>query len=125
MLGLRNDGFDNLVQDMLLDLGSMITSYGHIPNGARNYYLSRSQPPFFALMVSHFASDPASWMPLVQKEYDFWMAGPRVAEMPDGSLLNHYWDDLNIPRDESYLEDVTTGNKTSFKGMSRMEYLGI
>ena len=29
----------------------MIEIYGHIPNGNRTYYLSRSQPPVFALMV--------------------------------------------------------------------------
>jgi alpha,alpha-trehalase len=28
--------------------------------------------------------------------------------MPDGSLLNRYWDDRDTPREESYLEDVST-----------------
>ena len=30
---------------------SLIDRYGHIPNGNRTYYLSRSQPPFFRSMV--------------------------------------------------------------------------
>jgi len=30
----------------------------------------------------------------------------RVVAMPDGSILNRYWDDRNTPRDESYREDV-------------------
>lgn len=28
-----------------------IEKYGFIPNGFRQYYLNRSQPPFFSLMV--------------------------------------------------------------------------
>jgi alpha,alpha-trehalase len=31
-----------------------------------------------------------------------------VVRLDDGSLLNRYWDDLAIPRDESYLEDLET-----------------
>ena len=30
----------------------MIRTYGHVPNGSRTYYLSRSQPPFFFKMVA-------------------------------------------------------------------------
>ena len=30
---------------------TMIDSYGFIPNGFRIYFLNRSQPPFFSLMV--------------------------------------------------------------------------
>lgn len=33
----------------------MIKSYGFIPNGFRIYYLNRSQPPFFGLMVRDLA----------------------------------------------------------------------
>ncbi len=31
-----------------------------------------------------------------------------VVRMPDGSLLNRYWDDRDTPRDESWREDVET-----------------
>jgi alpha,alpha-trehalase len=31
--------------------------------------------------------------------------------MPDGSLLNRYWDDRALPRDESYAEDLETAGK--------------
>jgi len=30
----------------------------------------------------------------------------RVVAMPDGSILNRYWDDRDTPRDESYREDT-------------------
>ena len=33
--------------------------------------------------------------------------------MPDGSLLNRYYDDRDTPRDESYAEDVETAAKAS------------
>ena len=102
-----------------------IDAYGHIPNGNRTYYLSRSQPPFFAAMVELIADeagDPAERsMPnscrALGEEYDFWMEGAdalepgsahrRVVRLKDGTLLNRYWDDRDIPREESYREDVT------------------
>ncbi|MTD86114.1 trehalase family glycosidase, partial [Escherichia coli] len=31
-----------------------------------------------------------------------------VVRMPDGSLLNRYWDDRDTPRDEPWLKDVAT-----------------
>ncbi|SQJ08855.1 cytoplasmic trehalase [Salmonella enterica subsp. enterica] len=54
----------------------------------------------------------------LKMEYAFWMDGAEslalnqayrhVVRMPDGSLLNRYWDDRDTPRDESWLEDVET-----------------
>jgi alpha,alpha-trehalase len=32
--------------------------------------------------------------------------------LPDGTLLNRYWDDLDIPRDEAYLEDIETAKQS-------------
>ena len=51
MLGLEQSGKHTLAVDMLKDFAFEIDRYAHIPNGNRSYYLSRSQPPFFALMV--------------------------------------------------------------------------
>lgn len=50
MLGLAVDGQQPLVETMLVDFVATVETHGHIPNGMRTYYLSRSQPPFFALM---------------------------------------------------------------------------
>jgi alpha,alpha-trehalase len=54
----------------------------------------------------------------VRAEYFYWMAGAacldasgaceHVVRMPDGSLLNRYWDARDTPRDESFAEDVAT-----------------
>ncbi|WP_267221793.1 alpha,alpha-trehalase TreA [Novosphingobium clariflavum] len=128
MLGLKADGRRDLVESMIDDFVSLIERYGHIPNGARTYYLSRSQPPFFALMLDlSEQADPAvraRRLAALRKEYAYWMAGEacaktgkkpcaRVVPMPDGSLLNRYWDDRDTPRDESFAEDRATAAKAS------------
>ncbi|HEY9185772.1 MAG TPA: alpha,alpha-trehalase TreF [Salegentibacter sp.] len=125
MLGLQEDGEIESIRNMLDNFAWLIENYGFIPNGNRTYYLSRSQPPFFARMVGLLAEIQGEqvyleYLPALQKEYDFWMAGSqnrevgayrRVVRLPDGELLNRYWDDKNSPRPESYREDVQTAEK--------------
>ncbi|MFN3877374.1 MAG: alpha,alpha-trehalase TreF [Brevundimonas sp.] len=122
MLGLKADGQQPLIESMLENFEALIANHGHIPNGARTYYLSRSQPPFFALMVGlSERTDPASrrtQLEAMKREHAFWMSGAacvtataaceHVVRMPDGSLLNRYWDARETPRDESWAEDVAT-----------------
>jgi alpha,alpha-trehalase len=122
MLGLRVDGQQPLIEAMIDDFVSLIERYGHIPNGTRSYYLSRSQPPFFALMVDLSANADAKVaarrLAAMRAEHDYWMAGRRcvaaagacehVVAMPDGSLLNRYRDARDTPRDESFAEDRAT-----------------
>ena len=45
MLGLAESGREDLLKCMVDNFAWMIENYGHIPNGNRTYYLSRSQPP--------------------------------------------------------------------------------
>jgi len=110
MLGLVQSGRTDLVRDMLDNFAYLIETVGHIPNGNRSYYLSRSQPPFFAAMVGLYAqaTDTAQalrYLDALEAEHAFWMAGPRVVKLPDGSMLNRYWDDLPEPRPEAYRPD--------------------
>ncbi len=60
-------------------LAWLIERYGHIPNGNRTYYLSRSQPPVFALMVELFEEDGVRgakrYLDHLKMEYAFWMDG--------------------------------------------------
>ncbi len=120
MLGLARSGRLDLVRGMLDNFAYLIRTLGHIPNGNRTYYLSRSQPPYFAAMVSLYAqaTDSAHALPYLdalEAEHAFWMDGAervkpgeayrRVARLPDGSLLNRYWDDRDDPRPESYRPD--------------------
>ena len=112
MLGLAHDGRDDLVESMLRNFESLIERYGHIPNGTRSYYLSRSQPPFLALMAglskTTARAETLRQLAALQSEHSYWMDGKSAVRMPDGAVLNRYWDDLDTPRDESYAEDVAT-----------------
>lgn len=128
MLGLEQSGRHDVAVDMVKNFAYLIDRYGHIPNGNRTYYLSRSQPPFFAAMVNLIAGREGDavygrYLSQLQREYDFWMDGAttlarsqahrRVVRLHDGTLLNRYWDDRQTPREESYREDVDTARASS------------
>jgi alpha,alpha-trehalase len=122
MLGLAASGKTALVQSMVDNFSYLIDTYGHIPNGNRSYYISRSQPPFYSLMIDLLAqikgdSIYVHYLPQLEKEYDFWMEGTnqlsdrcraikRVVFMDHGRIMNRYWDAENAPRPESYRHDV-------------------
>jgi alpha,alpha-trehalase len=125
MLGLEESGRHDMALNMVRNFVSLITRYGHVPNGNRTYYLSRSQPPFFAAMVELIADEAgdrravySEFLGALSEEYAFWMEGAdalapgsahrRVVRLDDGTLLNRYWDDRDVPREESYREDVET-----------------
>jgi alpha,alpha-trehalase len=121
MLGLIESNRRDLAEDLVGDFAYFINTYGHVPNGSRTYYLSRSQPPFFFEMVSLLENhDPpaafARYLPQLKAEYAFWMQGAdglrrgtarrHVVALADGSILNRFWDERDTPRDESYREDT-------------------
>ena len=124
MQGLVQSGHADLVKSMLDNFAHLINTVGHIPNGNRTYYLTRSQPPYFAAMVGLYAraTDTAHalvYLDALEKEYAFWMDGAdqlkpgqfyrRAVRMPEGIVLNRYWDDSDEPRPESYRPDVEIG----------------
>lgn len=51
MLGLQASGRWDLIENMVDNFSYLIDTLGFIPNGNRTYYLTRSQPPFYSLMV--------------------------------------------------------------------------
>ena len=123
MLGLAESNHWDKVSDMVANFAYEIDAWGHIPNGNRSYYLSRSQPPFFAFMVELLAQHDGNdalkkYLPQMQKEYSYWMEGvetlkpgqqnKRVVKLADGTVLNRYWDDRDTPRPESWVEDIAT-----------------
>ena len=101
MLGLQVSKQTDLIQSMVKNFAYLIDRFGFIPNGNRTYFLGRSQPPFFSLMLDILAEEidePVlhSYLPQLEKEYAFWMDGAntlaepgdsyrRVVRMPDGS----------------------------------------
>ncbi|HEX6910485.1 MAG TPA: alpha,alpha-trehalase TreF [Longimicrobium sp.] len=122
MLGLVESGRLDLVGSMLDNFAYLVRTIGHVPNGNRTYYLGRSQPPYLAAMVGLYAraADTAQalrWLDALEAEHAFWMDGAdrlapgtahrRAVRLPDGALLNRYWDDRPEPRPESYREDWT------------------
>lgn len=118
--GLLRSGQQDMAQNMLDNFSHLIDTLGFIPNGNRAYYLGRSQPPFYSLIVDRIAGKDRdlflNYHDQLLKEYNFWMDGQnqlsasnaqvkRVVLMPDGSVLNRYWDSYAMPRPESYKED--------------------
>lgn len=112
MLGLRESGRIEMIEHMVQNFAHLIDTIGYIPNGNRIYYLGRSQPPFFMMMVKLLAEIKGEqllshYLPQLEKEYAFWMQrkDQRVVKLPNGSILNRYWDANATPRPESYRED--------------------
>ena len=127
MLGLAEAGKGQLLRDLADNFAFLISRYGFVPNGTRSYYLSRSQPPFFASMVNLIAKDQGNGMllryrPALEREYRYWMQGAeqlapgtaahRVVRLPSGAVLNRYWDESTQPREESYAEDVEAAKRS-------------
>jgi len=128
-LGLAASGQVHMIENMVRNFAYLIDLLGHIPNGNRSYFISRSQPPFFAFMVELLANNLGDHIYLeyassLAKEYRFWMDGEetihpgqsaqkRVVRLSDGHYLNRYYDDLPFPRQESYREDIHLAGQSS------------
>ncbi len=112
MLGLVADDRQDLVESMVAGFTDLVERYGHVPNGTRSYYLSRSQPPFlYRMMELSREREPAVLarrLAVLKAEHAFFTAPARSTTLPDGAVLQHYWDARDTPRDESWREDVET-----------------
>jgi alpha,alpha-trehalase len=122
MLGLQISKRVDLIQNMIDNFCYLIDQFGYIPNGNRTYFLGRSQPPFFACMISLLAEEKGEetfvkYLPQLEKEYRFWMDGvdkvdlksasyAHLVMLPDKSILNHYWDESDAPRPEAYVHET-------------------
>ncbi len=51
MLGLKASGKNDLLENMVKNFSYLIDEFGYIPNGNRSYFIGRSQPPFYSLMI--------------------------------------------------------------------------
>jgi alpha,alpha-trehalase len=128
MLGLQASGRIDMIENMVNNFSHLIDTIGYIPNGNRTYYVGRSQPPFFSLMVKLLSEEKGEailvkYLPQLEKEYKFWMTGSqllseenkyqnRVVQMPDGEIMNRYWDANDTARPESYREDVELAHQS-------------
>lgn len=138
MQGLAVSNRYDLIENMLDNFKYLIDTYGHIPNGNRTYYLSRSQPPYFALMVDLLHDKMGDrvykkYFSAMQKEYAWWMEGEgllkngnahrRVVKLADGMVLNRYFDDKKAPREESYYQDMQSS--LDYKSKDQMAYTNL
>lgn len=139
MLGLAADGEWGHVENMIKNFTYMIRKFGFIPTANRTYYLSRSQPPFFSHMVRLVARHRnrtltlLEYLPYILGEHRYWMRGRRTVEkldeaaamrhvvrMPDGTLMNRYFDDKKTPRPESMHEDKETAGKSEAEASEKL-----
>jgi alpha,alpha-trehalase len=128
MLGLQASGRYEMIENMVKNFSYLVDTLGYIPNGNRTYFVGRSQPPFYSLMIRMLATIRGkdvlvTYLPQLEKEYQFWMKGAseldkntpairHVARMPDGEILNRYWDENDTPRPESYREDMELAHES-------------
>lgn len=122
LLGLVRDGQLALANGVVDAMTDLIEEHGHMPNGARTYFIGRSQPPLYHMMVAllgHQSPEVAARrLAAMKRELAWWMDGAaelepgtqtkHVVRLNDGAILNRYWDPRQTPRDESWREDVET-----------------
>ncbi len=111
-LGLLKTGRPGLVLDMLENFAWAIRQFGHIPNGFRSYFLTRSQPPFFPSMVRDYgratgdlAGAYARFAPAMEAEYRWFMANRHTGG------LARYADEARGPRVEMLGHDLAVQDK--------------
>ena len=117
-LGLLVDQRDLMFQNMVKNFEHLILTTGRIPNGNRDYYRGRSQPPFFAHMVAlwqerYGLKSALQFVPALEAEYKFWMSGDRAVALAPARMLNRFWDDKAAPRPEAYKEDINLAGKAA------------
>lgn len=133
MLGLEVSDKIDLIESMVKNFSYLIEQYGFIPNGNRTYFLGRSQPPFYSLMIQLLSEKIgkkilSEYNFALNKEYQFWMHGhdqtdlasakahKRVVQVKEGRFLNRYFDEDKWPRTEMYLDDVELLEKRGPEG---------
>lgn len=117
IIGLLQSNQDELALDMIHNFAYLVETYGHIPNGNRTYFLSRSQPPFFAEMIKvysqkHGINSVIEFLPALEKEYQYWTTDAKNVSQSkiavnksvwvNGTILNKYSGTLTTPRAEAY-----------------------
>ena len=129
---LRTGGsFVQIARNIIENFLDLVETIGFVPNGARVYYLNRSQPPLLTLMVKTYVdyTNDTSLLdravPLLLREYTFWTTNRSVeVPAPNGKTytLHRYAVNNNQPRPESFREDWITANNESYYANSGIIY---
>lgn len=124
VLGLLTSEMPTTALGVTNNLLYMVTTYGFVPNGARVYYLNRSQPPLLTSCVTAVfeATRDVSWLrqalPLLVQEYAYLTRRERVITVRDPETgeaheLARYFANTTRPRPESYREDVELARRAT------------
>lgn len=122
IVGLLLSDQDELALGMIDNFAHLIDQYGYVPNGNRNYFLSRSQPPFFAASLQLYAKyhgieSVIAYLPQLEKEHHFWMdhqasiptqafTGQRLVVLGKGEVANRYYGAKEVPRAEAFNKEA-------------------
>ncbi|WP_162932532.1 trehalase family glycosidase [Solimonas sp. K1W22B-7] len=146
-------GIDGLIATGRLELARMqadnflelIRRFGFVPNGNRDYYLSRSQPPLSSRLIravveasdnenqqrgdAKRAATLLAWvreraLPLLASEFlDFWSNPETRYDTATG--LHHHWDALEAKRPERYSEDEEADLGKTLRDVRAMTEAGL
>jgi len=120
---LRTQGaFIQIAENIIENFLDLVEDIGFVPNGARKYYLNRSQPPLLTQMVRIYVEYTQNYtlleraLPLLEQEYQFFVNNRTVTLEHAGRnySLNHYAVQNTQPRPESYYEDYVTANNATY-----------
>ncbi len=124
-------GFTAISKNTIENFLDFVDTLGFVPNGARKYFLNRSQPPVLSQMVRAYIEQTNDSsildraVPLLIKEHQFWTNNRSVAvKAPNGKTyqLNRYSVSNTEPRPEAYREDYITANNQSYYAASGIIY---
>ncbi|KAH9891494.1 glycoside hydrolase family 37 protein [Xylariomycetidae sp. FL2044] len=128
---IRTGGsFTEISRNIIENFLDFVEKFGFVPNGARVYYLNRSQPPLLTQMVKiyvDYTNDTSILeraLPLLIKEHNFWTTNRTVEITSGGSSysLARYGVQNTEPRPESYREDYATATNKSYYAASGIIY---
>ncbi|KAL2752293.1 glycoside hydrolase family 37 protein [Sodiomyces alcalophilus JCM 7366] len=128
---LRTKGsFTQISRNQIENFLDLIDQYGFVMNGARKYYLNRSQPPLLSQMVRVYIEHTNETdlldraLPLLIEEHKWWTIN-RTVNVTKGDKtyqLNLYNVSNTEPRPESYYEDFVTVSNGSYHAKSGVIY---
>ncbi|KAI9174184.1 hypothetical protein LWI28_013337 [Acer negundo] len=121
--GLLASKMHETAKSIVINLISLVETYGYVLNGARAYYTNRSQPPLLSAMVRTIYNRTGDLelikkaLPALLKEYQFWNSGIHKVTIEDGEANNHilsrYYAMWNKPRPEGSVKDKAYASKLS------------
>ncbi|KRY23686.1 Trehalase, partial [Trichinella patagoniensis] len=117
--GLLASEMYETARNMILNFATIIDQFGFVPNGGRIYYKNRSQPPLLTMSVWDYyqaTKDKAvlvNMLPRLEKELQFWYKNRGYVYKDENGKtlqLHQYRVDTDLPRAESYTEDLASAS---------------